>query len=304
MKVAVFLIAFFMLASLANAKTDRNTIYKKYKTAKDTTKSDDDSDSEDDEDSPNSFEVSTTGGSNLIQQGKKLPTQQYYLAPSFTYSHSIGITAGIGAKYLPETGKKKAWDDVSLTAGYSHAFMEHLNIGLNYTYTKYYSETQVMASEPHTFAFTSSFDNKIITPSISASYYMGDTVKISDFIVVLGLSHNFTWKDNLTTGDEFTIPISASALLGTSNFYNNYVVKAQKNGKLKAKPGKIPKHGSTTVDADTNFGLTSIAFSGALSYTIKGFTLSPAASYSISTNNDSFVVADKPDFTLTLTYSF
>jgi len=251
---------------------------------------------ESDEGKDNNFSISVTGGSNMIQKGKKPAESLPYLAPAFSYSHSSGFGAGIGANYAKGT-KKWAFDNVSANVGYNKSIGDHLSLGAGYSYAHYMSSNQIASTESNLATLTSSWNNEIVTPSLGVSYAFGQA---SDFTINAGLSHDFSFDGVLGESDNLSIPIAINAAVGTSNYYQEYIKRNPNKIKAKKKATAV-----TAQDVNTGFALSYIVLESGLSYTIKKITFSTAGSYILMTSDSSTIELDNsPVFTFTVSYSF
>lgn len=252
--------------------------------------------SDSDAEKANNFGVSVTGGSNMIQKGKKPAVTQYYLAPSLSYSHRSGFSAGLGANLVKES-KKFSVDNISANLGYSKTFFEQLSLGASYAYGHYFSSAQIASTESNTASLSGSWSNSILTPSLSVSYAFGQA---SDFLYNAGLSHDFSFDGVFTDSDNFSIPVALTASAGTSNYYQEYVKRNPGKVKAKKKAAAI-----SAEDINTSFALTALVLESGLSYTIQKFTISSGVSYILMTNDSSTIELDNsPVITFTLAYAF
>jgi hypothetical protein len=243
---------------------------------------------------PTHFTISATGGSNLIENGKKAATQQYYVAPTIAYSFASGVYANVSANYLGDASKQSL-DNVGFGVGYSHTFGDHFSVDLGYTYEHYYTTEQVTSSEANSLCLGTSWSGKVLTPSLGFSYAFGDT---KDITTTFGLSHSFDFKGIFGENDGLSIPISATASAGTSSFYQEYAKKHP----IKKKGGK---NTVLPTDINTSYALNSVCFGIGITYTVGHFSITPAASYTVSTNDPSDIDVNKsPDITLGVSYSF
>jgi hypothetical protein len=240
----------------------------------------------------NNFKISTTGGNNLIQKGKKSQKQQYYLTPTLGYSHKSGLYANLSTTYLANQGKKP-WDDVSIGTGYGHSFGDHFSMDADYSYGHYFSSKQVSSSEANSLTLSISWSGNILTPTLSANYSFGE---VKDITYDLGLSHSFDFTGIFGKTDALSIPVNFGSSAGTSNFYQNYVKK-----------NSIKKKNGTTVspnEINTSFRLTSVSFGTGITYTNHHLSYVFTINYTESTNNVSNIVLNKiPEITIGFVYS-
>ncbi|WP_320052462.1 hypothetical protein [uncultured Acetobacteroides sp.] len=246
------------------------------------------------EEKPTHVTISAMGGSNLIENGKKAATQQYYVMPTISYSFESGIYANVSANYVGDASKQSL-DNIGFGVGYSHTFGDHFSVDLGYTYEHYYTTEQVTSSAANSVSFATSWSGKVLTPSVGVSYAFGDT---KDITTSFGLSHSFDFEGIFGKKDALSIPISATASAGTSSFYQEYAKKhpiKKKGGKNSVSPTEI----------NTAYALNSVCFGVGITYTVSHFSITPAASYTVSTNDPSSIdVSKAPDITLAVSYSF
>jgi len=244
----------------------------------------------------NNFTIAVTGGNSLVQKGKRPATPEAYANPLFSYSHSSGISASVGAMYMP-SDKKRPLDDVTFNAGYSKTLFEHWTLGAGYAWGHYFSSKQVASTEANSVSLSTGWSNNIITPSVSAGYAFGQT---SDLTYTGSLSHDFSFDGLFTDEDNLTFPVSLTAMAGTTNFYSEYI--KQNPNKIQSKK---KKKAVTAQDINTGFALTAVTFNLGVSYTISKFTLSTDMSYILMTNDSSDLnLSNAPTFTFTLAYAF
>lgn len=246
------------------------------------------------EEKPTHFTISATGGSNLIENGKKAATQQYYIMPTVAYSFESGIYANVSANYLGDASKQSL-DNIGFGVGYSHTFGDHFSLDLGYTYEHYYTTEQVTSSAANSVSLATSWSGKVLTPSVGVSYAFGDT---KDITTNFGLSHSFDFEGIFGKKDALSIPISATASAGTSSFYQEYAKKHP----IKMKGGK---NSVSPTEINTAYTLNSVCFGIGITYTVSHFSITPAASYTVSTNDPAGIDVNKaPDITLAVSYSF
>ena len=210
-----------------------------------------------------SFKFSTQIGNNLIQNGRKQAKNQLYFRPSFMYYHISGFYLGTYITTIPGD-KKNPLDNIRWNTGYDYDIGDHLTIGIDYSYSKYYTTKQVTSSAPHCVMLSASWYAKLITPSIYEIMNLGST---NDYTTNFDLSNVFIKKQFLKTTGKLSIPINIGTYYGTSNYYSTY---AKKN-KLTDKKGKpLPLNSVTT----TSTQFTSFYASATIKYKISKFAIS------------------------------
>lgn len=236
---------------------------------------------------PNTLKVALSTGNNIIQNGRKMNTNAHYLMPAFSYFHHSGCYVGASLVYM--FTNKKPLDNLSMNIGYDKDFGENITIGIDYSYSKYFSTKQVKSGVPHTLTLSGLWYNTIVTPAVYAYYTFGSA---TDITLSADLTHSFIFKNILTPADKISIPVVFGAYMGTLNFYNEYV---KKNPESTVTPTTYP----------TRFGLTSIFCTASLRYRIKSFGFGLTGTYNAQFNaKQKPVWAALPIYKLQVAYYF
>lgn len=274
-KFVVFIL-FFNLVSDLNCQIDS------LKLQSDTTKIDSL------DDTYNEAKFSIQSGNNIVQIGQVMSTSELYARPAISFYHKTGIYIGGNLTLMP-TDTQNIIDNFSLSGGYDKELKKNFTIGIDYTFSHYYSTKQVTSSAEHIVRPYVSWENKYIMPTLTPSILIGDKV---DFAVQLDFTHILKFKSVLKSNDRITIPVSIGMNSGTSEFYNMY--SRDKRG------GRPP---ITDTSTSTMFGLTSIYSMVGVKYKIKQTSLSFNTSYYLSRDNYSRSFISNPlIFRLTLAY--
>jgi hypothetical protein len=246
------------------------------------------------DDKKNNYEFSVQYGNNISQNGRKMTSDVTYIRPAFNYSHSNGIYLGINVSYLPANKKKKKFDNVSFNLGYDKELGENFSIGIDYTYSRYFSAKQVASSIPNTIMLNGSWFNTIISPTLSVMYSFGDT---SDFTMSLDISHVFSFKHLFTNTDKLTIPVVLGTYAGTSNFYKNYTKK-----------NNITDTSGSLIDASSiksSFGFTSAYLLTTVKYKISFFSVGGSVNFILPINQPKKITKNNhPVYSVQIAFNF
>jgi len=213
--------------------------------------------------SKHSFKFTTQIGNNVIQNGRKQATNQLYVRPSLMYYHIKGFYIGTYITTVP-SNKKNRLDNIRWNTGYDYDIGDHLSLGIDYSYSQYFTTNQVTSSAPHCIMLSATWYGNIITPSIYEIFNLGST---NDFTTNIDFSHVFVKRNFLHSKGKLSIPLNIGTFYGSSNYYNNYA----KNNKLTDKKGNpLPLNSlSTTANEFTGFYV-----SLTLKYKISNFAVS------------------------------
>ena len=241
----------------------------------------------------NTFKLSLQAGNNLLQNGKKMAKDEYYIKPSFNYYHRSGFYASSYLALLP-SDKKRMLDNYCLNAGFDKDFGDYLTLGIDYAYLYYYSTKQVSSSASNYITLSGSWYNKTLTPTIYAILSAGST---TDYTTCFDLEHVFSKKNVWKKNDKLSLPISFGAYAGTSNAYQNYTVK----NKITDKAGKSVNQNTI----NTGFTLTALYTNLTLKYRLNKWSVAANAAYYLQFNVPKKLSSNNaPLFRLTLSRYF
>jgi hypothetical protein len=216
----------------------------------------------------NETKFSIQTGNNIVQVGQVMSTNQFYLRPAVSFYHKSGIYLGGNLTLMP-TDTQRVLDNISLSLGYDKELKNNFTIGLDYTFSHYYSTKQVTSSANHVIRPYISWENKFIVPTLTPSIIIGSNI---DYAAQFDLSRIFIIKSVFKKKDKISIPISIGINTGTSEFYSIY---------NKDKRGPRQPMITDTV-AVTRFAITSLYSMMGLKYKIKQTSFSFYTSYYLS----------------------
>jgi hypothetical protein len=235
----------------------------------------------------NDIKVALSAGNNIIQNGRKMNKNEQYIMPAITYFHRTGWYIGSSLVYM--WSEKKPLDNLSVNTGYDKEFRDDFTVGIDYSYSKYFSTKQVKSGVPHTLTLYGSWYNRILSPALYAYYSFGG---VTDITFNTDFTHTFLFTNVLKNDDRVSIPVIAGAYFGTLNFYSDYVKKN-------------PDTNSSTSTTSTTFGLTSIFFSASIKYRIKSFGIGLGGTYNAQFNaKQKPTLASLPIYKIQLSYYF
>lgn len=235
----------------------------------------------------NEAKFSIQTGNNLVQVGQAMTTNEFYLRPGAVFYHKSGLYAGANLTYMPMDSSKKL-DNFNLSAGYSIDLSDYFSTGIDYTFSQYYTTKQVASSAAHMISPYITWENKILSPTLTPMFLLGTT---TDIAVQLDLSHIFIFKSVFHPKGKLTIPLSVGAIGGTSEYYTTNV--------LRNKRGRTV----TVTNTKSQLALTSVYAMATIKYKINRTAFSFNTSYYHNTDpNNSDVSNNTPVFRFILAY--
>ena len=222
------------------------------------------------------FQASIGYLSNNVYLGRKDSSVTPYITPTFGYYHKSGLFANLSASYLASAGEGRI-DVVTAEAGYS---ISKGNFEGELTADKFWfnsSSYNVRSEVKGSIALYGSYDLGFIKPTVSPTVNIGN--KSSDFALILGLEHSFTFSD-----DAFEIIPTIKGGWSTQNYYNSYYKKRKFVVKRKGVTTTVNGTRSGSVLNASQFKMLDYEFTLPISYTIKKFTLNFSPVYAIPVN--------------------
>lgn len=234
----------------------------------------------------NEAKLSLQTGNNLVQLGQSMSTDAFYLRPGINYYHKTGLYVGGNLTLMPMDSTKKL-DNFNLSVGYDRDLSDFFTIGIDYTFSQYYTTKQVASSAAHLISPYITWENKILSPTLTPQFLLGTT---SDFALQFDLTHIFVFKSIFHPKGKLTIPLSAGAIGGTSEYYTTYTTKRKGRN-------------VTTTATKSQLALTSVYAMATVKYKIKKTAFSFNTSYYYSTDpNNTGVSNNTPIFRLIAAY--
>lgn len=268
------LILLFSCSTIVHAQLDSMTAI--IDTAKDSTKIE----------TYNEAKFSLQTGNNLVQLGQSMSTDAFYLRPGINYYHKTGLYVGGNLTLMPMDSSKKL-DNFNLSVGYDKDLSDFFTVGIDYTFSQYYTTKQVASSAAHLISPYITWENKILSPTLTPQFLLGTT---SDFALQFDLTHIFVFKSIFHPKGKLTIPLSAGAIVGTSEYYTTYTTKRKGRN-------------VTTTATKSQLALTSVYAMATVKYKIKKTAFSFNTSYYHSTDsNNTGVSNNTPIFRLIAAY--
>lgn len=237
----------------------------------------------------NSYKISILGGNSIEQNGKKMSKSEYYLKPAFYYEHSSGFYSALSCIYMP-TDKKEPLDNISFNIGYDKDFGDYLTLGIDYTYSYYFTTKQVASGVPHTFMLSGSWYNRIVIPAFYVIYNYGTT---KDYTLSFDFTHVFSFPEIFSANDKLSIALITGLYAGTTNFYEDYTTK----NKLGSK--------NVTSTVSSKFSLTSAFINSSVKYKISFVSFGAGINYSLPLNQQKVLNSNNlPTFTVNTSFYF
>ena len=234
----------------------------------------------------NEAKFSIQTGNNLVQLGQSMSANELYFRPGIVYYHKTGLYAGGNFTLMPMDSTKKL-DNFNLSIGYDRDISKFFTIGMDYTFSQYYTTKQVTSSAAHLISPYITWENKILSSTLTPQFLLGTT---SDFALQLDLTHIFVFKSVFHPKGKLTIPLSAGAIGGTSEYYTTYT--ARRKGR-----------NITTTATKSQLAITSVYAMATVKYKINRTAFSFNTSYYYSTDpNNTGVSNNTPIFRLIAAY--
>lgn len=234
----------------------------------------------------NEAKFSIQTGNNLVQLGQTMSSNEFYLRPGINYYHKTGLYVGGNLTWMPMDSSKKL-DNFNLSLGYDRDLSDYFTVGIDYTFSQYYTTKQVASSAAHMISPYITWENRILSPTLTPMLLLGTT---NDFALQFDLTYIFVIKSVFHPKGKLTIPISTGAIGGTSDYYTTYTTKRK---------GRIV----TTTMAKSQLAITSIYAMASLKYKIKRTAFSFNTSYYHATDpNNTGVSNNRPIFRFIAAY--
>jgi hypothetical protein len=166
----------------------------------------------------NEAKFSIQTGNNLVQLGQTMSSNEFYLRPGINYYHKTGLYVGGNLTWMPMDSSKKL-DNFNLSLGYDRDLSDYFTVGIDYTFSQYYTTKQVASSAAHMISPYITWENKIVSPTLTPMLLLGTT---NDFALQFDLTHIFVFKSVFHPKGKLTIPISTGAIGGTSDYYTTH----------------------------------------------------------------------------------
>lgn len=239
---------------------------------------------------------SIQSGNNIVQVGQAMATNAIYVRPGIMYYHKSGIYSGASLTYMPTDTTNRPIDNYFLNVGYDHELGKNFSVGIDYSFSHYFSDKQVASSASHMIRPYLSWDTKYVSPTLTPIILLGTT---KDYALQFDLTHVFIIRSIFSDKDKISIPISIGAIGGTSNYSTTYNTVSN-SGKGKGKGNSVI---STTTISKTQIALTSIYAMATIKYKIQNIALSFNTSLYHSTDpNYTSATSSTPVYKLTLAY--
>jgi hypothetical protein len=117
----------------------------------------------------NEAKFSLQTGNNLVQLGQSMSTDAFYLRPGINYYHKTGLYVGGNLTLMPMDSTKKL-DNFNLSVGYDRDLSDFFTIGIDYTFSQYYTTKQVASSAAHLISPYITWENKLISPTLTPMF--------------------------------------------------------------------------------------------------------------------------------------
>jgi len=274
-KISILLVFTFLSVS-THAQIEKSTLLIPVSKIDSIAVEEDENDSiEEDSVKIHAFSFSISLSDNQMSGGRKLETNILTINPKFHYCYREGLYVDLYCIYFPALAILKPIDSFGAGIGYSLNFWDNFNTGLEYSFTSYSTFKEVTSSAPHALKWSLNWDNPIVSPALEVTFLAGTT---KDVATTFELSHSFEFKHIFATTDQLSLPLSISTTLGTSNFYQAYLINNEVLTKKKKKPVVVET-------IDPSFALNDINLSLSVSYEIDHFSISPEINYQIPFNH-------------------
>lgn len=197
-------------------------------------------------------------------------------SPSLGYWHKSGLFINATANYLP-TNKVGKLDNGSVELGYEFNFTDDFGGSISYSKLFYTaSSTSLKSSISSTLTGSLNYNiADIMTPSLELDYNINKSGVPSDYLLNLGLAHDFIIL--LGEVDNITLTPTANYNLGTQNFYKDYLLRKFKSKKVQAKT-------TNAIDALAPFQSLDLEFSLPIVLTLGKFTTTLTPTDAIAVN--------------------
>jgi len=224
------------------------------------------------------LKIETDYLTNNVFLGRADTVLQPSFAPGIGYYHKSGLYMNATANYLPRNTTSKL-DNGAIEIGYTVELTDRLS-GSLYFDKLFYSptSTSIKSSISSTSVISLTYNiADIITPTVELDYNVNKAAIPGDFLMNIGLNHDFIFNPIFGGEDNFTISPALNFNIGTQNFYKNYLQRKFKNKKLQAQETKA-------IDALAPFQALDYEFSLPISYTSSRFTFSYTPTEAIAVN--------------------
>jgi hypothetical protein len=271
-----YLVLIMLLGSSTMVRAQLDSMTAMIDTAQDSTK----------DESYNEAKFSIQTGNNLVQLGQSMSTNELYLRPGINFYHKTGLYVGGNLTLMPMDSTKKL-DNFNLSIGYDRDISKFFTIGIDYTFSQYYTTKQIASSAAHMISPYITWENKILSPTLTPVILLGTT---TDLALQFDLSHIFVFKSVFHPKGKLTIPISVGAIGGTSEYYSTYTTRRKGRN-------------VTISTTKSQVAITSVYAMATMKYKIKRTAFSFNTSYYYSTDpNDTGVSNNRPIFRFIAAY--
>ncbi|MEO6904424.1 MAG: hypothetical protein ABI315_14890 [Bacteroidia bacterium] len=226
------------------------------------------------------FKIELDYASNNSFKGRKDSSNTPVISPLFKYTTKQRFY--IQTSFVHSPNISKTFDEIDLGAGKKFQFTDNFDGSLSYTH--YFTGTKTSRIKSTIASDVSSYlgyDWNWLYSQFYFDWSRGSTKQKSnkttvskatnDYSFTLANSHDFSFDNVFTNGDEITVTPEADILYGTQNFMTTYKGKGNKTNK-------------TYQDKASKFELTGYSFFLYATYELKNFTIEFSPYYSIPKN--------------------